>query len=681
MLLSQRIVLVASAALLVLSAASLTTQEIKSKRYKQQAADTSIEAGRALWQNISKVEMGKMRTAIRQMTRNRGALSALAAGKFSDLEDEMLGTANRLRATRVITDISIISPAGRPVFPEVAPASERTSNPLVKSALAKKSVVSGLTSWKGQPSFAIATPLYKGRDLIGVGLLINKLNAASAQISESTGADVFVLGPDRQKIFSTSETAELEGSVSGRLGDTPAYFRMPMAEKIFRVVALPLQSAEKSRIGYLVTLSDITEFASAEKNFDRITFGAAGAILLLSLLALNIYLRRSFKPLSRVTAAITFKPLSRVTAAIKSLSDGQTDIEIENYKRRDEIGSIWQSMAVFRDNMIESATLQSKQREAEKRAQEEEKQRAAAARDAAEREAEEKARAAEEQRQRTEKMEGIIAEFDAEISSLLETVTSCTTQMRSSAEAMTQTADQTNHQSSAVAAATEEASTNMQTVASAAEELSASVEEIGRQVTESSTIAQAAVTEAQETKEKVQGLAEAAQKIGDVVSLINDIASQTNLLALNATIEAARAGDAGKGFAVVASEVKSLATQTGKATEEIGGQIGDIQAATGEAVSAIEGISKVIGQINEISTAISAAVEEQGASTREIANNVQQAAAGTQEVTGNIAQVNTAASETGQVANQVLTAANELTTQGDALREQVDGFLKAIRAA
>jgi methyl-accepting chemotaxis protein len=669
MLLSQRIVLVASAALLVLSAASLTTQEIKSKRYKQQAADTSIEAGRALWQNISKVEMGKMRTAIRQMTRNRGALSALAAGKFSDLEDEMLGTANRLRATRVITDISIISPAGRPVFPEVAPASERTSNPLVKSALAKKSVVSGLTSWKGQPSFAIATPLYKGRDLIGVGLLINKLNAASAQISESTGADVFVLGPDRQKIFSTSETAELEGSVSGRLGDTPAYFRMPMAEKIFRVVALPLQSAEKSRIGYLVTLSDITEFASAEKNFDRITFGAAGAILLLSLLALNIYLRRSFKP------------LSRVTAAIKSLSDGQTDIEIENYKRRDEIGSIWQSMAVFRDNMIESATLQSKQREAEKRAQEEEKQRAAAARDAAEREAEEKARAAEEQRQRTEKMEGIIAEFDAEISSLLETVTSCTTQMRSSAEAMTQTADQTNHQSSAVAAATEEASTNMQTVASAAEELSASVEEIGRQVTESSTIAQAAVTEAQETKEKVQGLAEAAQKIGDVVSLINDIASQTNLLALNATIEAARAGDAGKGFAVVASEVKSLATQTGKATEEIGGQIGDIQAATGEAVSAIEGISKVIGQINEISTAISAAVEEQGASTREIANNVQQAAAGTQEVTGNIAQVNTAASETGQVANQVLTAANELTTQGDALREQVDGFLKAIRAA
>jgi methyl-accepting chemotaxis protein len=172
------------------------------------------------------------------------------------------------------------------------------------------------------------------------------------------------------------------------------------------------------------------------------------------------------------------------------------------------------------------------------------------------------------------------------------------------------------------------------------------------------------VAEASNTNSKVEGLAEAAQRIGEVVNLINDIASQTNLLALNATIEAARAGEAGKGFAVVASEVKSLATQTAKATEDIASQIAQIQEATGEAVSAIGTISGVIGEISEISTAIASAVEEQGASTREIAANVQQAAAGTQEVTGNIAQLNKAASETGQTAGQVLAAADELSNQG-----------------
>lgn len=669
MLLSQRIVLVASAALLVLSAGFLTTQEIKTDQYKQRSAETSIEAGRALWQNVSNVELNKVRTAIRQLTRNRDALTALASENFSDLGDALLGTTNRLRASGFISDILVVTTSGRPAFPAVAPAGDRTSDLLIKTALAKKSIVAGLTSWKGHPSFAIATPLYKGRNLIGVALLINTLNAASSQISDSTGADVLVIDGDKKQIFATSDTAKLDSAATDKFGDTPAHFQMKMEKKILRGVALPLRSTDQTRIGYLVTLSDVTEFAIAEKNFDMITYGAAGLIFLLSLIALTIYLRRSLKP------------LARVTATIKSLSDGQTDIEIENYKRQDEIGSIWQSMAVFRDNMVESATLQAQQRETEQRAQQEENQRAMAAREAAEREAREKERAAEEQSQRTAKLEGIIAEFDREVSALLETVTSSTTQMRASAEAMQQTADQTNEQSAAVAAATEEASTNMQTVASAAEELSASVEEINRQVTESAKIAKTAVDEAGATNDKVQGLAEAAQKIGDVVNLINDIASQTNLLALNATIEAARAGDAGKGFAVVASEVKSLAPQTAKATEDIGGQIGHIQEATGEAVTAIEGISRVIGQINEISTAISSAVEEQGASTRQIASNVQQAASGTQEVSGSIAQVNAAASETGQVASQVLASADDLTTQGDALRRQVDGFLKAIRAA
>ena len=211
--------------------------------------------------------------------------------------------------------------------------------------------------------------------------------------------------------------------------------------------------------------------------------------------------------------------------------------------------------------------------------------------------------------------------------------------------------------------------------------MSSSISEISRQVGQSTTITKQAVAAAQHTDQQVQSLASAAQKIGDVVKLINDIAGQTNLLALNATIEAARAGEAGKGFAVVASEVKSLATQTAKATDEIASQINAIQEATKDSVESIKHIGKVIGEINEISTTIAAAVEEQGAATQEIARNVQQAAKGTEEVSANISGVTQASQETGNAANLVLNASSELAQQSETLRTEVDKFLGQIRAA
>jgi len=189
------------------------------------------------------------------------------------------------------------------------------------------------------------------------------------------------------------------------------------------------------------------------------------------------------------------------------------------------------------------------------------------------------------------------------------------------------------------------------------------------------------VAEAETTNQTVQGLAEAASKIGEVVNLINDIAGQTNLLALNATIEAARAGEAGKGFAVVAQEVKNLANQTAKATEEISQQIGSVQAETNDAVGAIEKIRSIIGEVNDIATTISSAVEEQGVSTQEIARNVQQAAKGTQDVNQNIESVSRAAGETGSAAGQVLNASQEMARQAEGLRGEVDRFLNEVRTA
>ena len=346
------------------------------------------------------------------------------------------------------------------------------------------------------------------------------------------------------------------------------------------------------------------------------------------------------------------KPISRMVGAMGDLAEGNLEVDIPARDRTDEIGSMAAAVQVFKDNAIRT-----KQLEAEAEAQ--------------------KAKAEQEKK---EMMHAMANEFEASVGGVVETVSSASTELQSSAEAMASTAEEAQSQATTVAAASEQASTNVQTVASAAEELSSSIGEISRQVAQSSQIASKAVGQAHETHDTVQGLVEASHKIGEVVSLITDIAEQTNLLALNATIEAARAGEAGKGFAVVASEVKNLANQTAKATEEISAQIGGIQSATQESADAIEAIAKVIGEIDEIASAIAAAVEEQGAATSEIARNVEQAAQGTQEVSSNITGVTEAASETGQAAGQILSASQELSQQSELLKSEVGKFLSQIRS-
>jgi methyl-accepting chemotaxis protein len=346
------------------------------------------------------------------------------------------------------------------------------------------------------------------------------------------------------------------------------------------------------------------------------------------------------------------KPLAYISTNMLRLSEGNKDIEVKFTDQPNEIGDLSRTMAVFLEKTIEMERMQKEQEEAERHAEEEKRQ----------------------------LMLKMADDFESSVGGVVNQVSSASTEMQHSSDAMSATAEETNRQSAVVAAASEEASTNVQTVATAAEELSASIGEISRQVSQASGIASNAVRQAQDTNVKVQGLADAANKIGEVVALITDIADQTNLLALNATIEAARAGDAGKGFAVVASEVKNLANQTARATEEIGAQIGGIQSATREAVEAIEAIGKTISQIDDVNAGIASAIEEQGAATQEIARNVEQAAAGTQEVSSNIDCVSQAANETGEAAADIRTAAGELSRQSELLRSEVGKFLASVRA-
>jgi methyl-accepting chemotaxis protein len=345
-------------------------------------------------------------------------------------------------------------------------------------------------------------------------------------------------------------------------------------------------------------------------------------------------------------------PVVAMTGAMRKLAEGDRAIEVPHLDRGDELGGMAAALQVFKNTAIEAERL--------------------AAQEAAE-------RGRRDQRQRA--IETEIASFDRAVTEALTGLGEASEGLKAASEAMSNTASATAERSAAVASAAEQTSANVQTVAAATEEMTSTVAEISRQVSNAASIAASAKSEAEKTDSIVRGLVDGASRIGDVVRLISDIAGQTNLLALNATIEAARAGEAGKGFAVVASEVKQLAAQTAKATEEIGAQIRAMQETTTGAVEAIQAISETVSRISGVSTGIAAAVEQQGAATREVARNVQQAASGTREVSGNIDQVRAAASEAGTAAGRVLTASEGVASQGRTLRGQVDGFLRAIRAA
>jgi methyl-accepting chemotaxis protein len=414
-----------------------------------------------------------------------------------------------------------------------------------------------------------------------------------------------------------------------------------------------LDETRKLNIGLGISVQQLVEGVQKETNASTFQAREQISYATMVMLALGIgTLLGSVLFVWRYVGGNILRRIRGLQRSMQLLSNGDLDTEIFRSRQNDEIAAMSDTLQVFRDSMIKARALSADQ----------DKDRAAKA-------------------ERTSRIETRIGEFEATVRAALDNLQKSANSMQTTAQSMSSTADQSNALVGAVASAAEETSVNVQTVSAGTEELSSSIAEIGRQVVSSAEIARKAVAEAGATDTTMQGLADNASRISVVVDLIQVIASQTNLLALNATIEAARAGEAGRGFAVVASEVKSLASQTAKATDEIRGQIASMQDVTTSAVNAIRNIGQTIGEINDVTTAIAAAVEEQGAATREIARNIQHAAGGTTEVSGNIAGVSAASAEAGAAAAEVLNASAALRSEAEGLRAEIDAFLANIRAA
>jgi methyl-accepting chemotaxis protein len=481
----------------------------------------------------------------------------------------------------------------------------------------------------------------------GVDIYLNTLSDELAKLKPYGNGSInlisysgrWVSHPDPEKLGKqVDKTSEMFAKAMPNI-EKGAEFTFTDDDFIHMFIPLQIQDSEKPW-SVLVNIPIEAVTATADALSQKILISSAVVIALLALALLWI------------AAVLIRKPLENVTGVLTEFEKDNFSIDVPYQDRGDEIGTLGRALEDFRKSNQRIRALEAERQKAEEEAQKLAKQ--------------ERLRMADA--------------FEEAVGGIVREVTDAAGNMVMSAEGMHDDALKSEQFAINVASASEQTSANVQTVATATEELSASINEIASQVALSSEVVSAAVAEARDADVLVQGLAGSAERISEIVVLINDIANQTNLLALNATIEAARAGDAGKGFAVVAGEVKNLASQTGRATEDITQQVEAIQAETQRTAAAIRRIGETVDRVNEVSSTIASAIEEQGAATGEISHNVQQAADGTEQVNTSVSEIRARANQTGSAANSLRDQASLLSQQAEILDREVNTFLDTIRA-
>jgi methyl-accepting chemotaxis protein len=616
------------------------------QKYMRDVRDAELSAMRSASHTLTEIDFSDRATLLPELTRLIDAFAALETESWDALNKPKASRRPELGKEFMDNTAALVGTLDK-ISTKIA-AAVNHDDPVIDQMLMIKQLAWLMRNTAGEASLLISNGLAAGRMSPDIRQSYTKLvgGIETAWSGLQTVAAATEMPPGFSQAMTEAKVAYFDPQFLG--------LRDRLVNELVSGDKPEMQANEWNpfSVRHMTSIVAVAERAlDIAKDYAAAQHARAQHLLVLQLVLLAAAIALTCGTMTAVTRRI-IRPLHTMRDAMLKVASGDLTVDTGYARRRDEIGALASALETFKQQAMDKLRIEEQERERNAGA-----------------------------RVRQEAIEGYVGDFENQVRRSLGQLNDASNEMRETSADLSEVSSQTNSRVKVAEKASGEASTSVESVASASQELSASINDISRQASHAAGIAGRAVTRARETDSTVQGLAKTAAGIGEVVGLINSIAAQTNLLALNATIEAARAGEAGRGFAVVASEVKSLASQTAKATDEISEQIADIQKVATEAIEAIKGIGGIIGEVNEVATAIAAAVEEQGAATQEISRNTQYAAQGTRNVAENIAGVKADADAAATAAQNVKHASETLETQSHQLSNQVTEFLAKIRAA